>query len=151
MSDFSRLQEFFSRDVSTRATKPLKDNIEIALHLDSLTPVCLTKTDGKLLLKESVAKSPDMSFWVSSAAINQLCDFQTEDIGEIGIQIIKLMLTENTDIRLKVKVHIGSIALFTHGYLGVLPLGGATVMKFLASKGFSNIGKIKDAISKVRG
>ena len=47
-------------------------------------------------------------------------------------------------------VFVGPFDFLTHGYLGILPLGGATVMKFLASKGFTGISKIRDAISKLR-
>ena len=62
-----------------------------------------------------------------------------------------LMLSQEESLRLKAKVHIGSFQLLRNGYLGILPLGGVTVMKFLASKGFSSIGKIKDAISNLKG
>ena len=52
--------------------------------------------------------------------------------------------------RIKASVHIGAFDLLRNGYLGVLPLGGVTVMRFLSSKGLNGIGKIKDAIGRMR-
>lgn len=145
------LKEFFASPISQKGTKPLKNGIEIGIHITDCPALTLLKQEGKVLLSEGIAKCPDMTFWIGKKGIHQLVETKTDDIGEIGIAIIKLMLSQDPDIQLKSKVHIGTLQLLTHGYLGVLPLGGSTVMKFLATKGFSNIGKIKEAISHLRG
>lgn len=150
-SEIKLIKDFFALDVCQRATRPLKDGIEIGLHIEGFPPVRLSKGNGKVQVDETLIKSPDMTFWIGKKGVQELAAMNTEDIGEIGVAIMKLMLTEDPEKRLTAKVHIGSLKLLTHGYLGVLPLGGSTVMKFLASKGFSSIGKIKDAISQLRG
>jgi len=150
-SEIELIKNFFALDVCQRATRPLKNGIEIGLNIEGFPPVRLSKNKDRVLVDETPLKSPDMTFWIGKKGVQELSAMKTEDIGEIGVAIMKLMLSEDPDKRLTSKVHIGSLQLLTHGYLGVLPLGGSTVMKFLASKGFSSIGKIKDAISKIRG
>ena len=150
-SESELLKIFFDSDLCQRATQPLKNGIEIAIHLPDHSPFTLSKKEGKISIQENTPKAPDMSFWIGNKGVRELTALKTEDIGAIGITIIKLMLAEDPDLRLKSKVHIGTFQLITHGYLSVLPLGGPTVMKFLATKGFSSIGKIKDAISHLRG
>lgn len=150
-NEFELLRDFFSREVSQKGTKPLKNGIEIEIHISDCRPLTLTKQSGKVSLIEGQSSSPDMTFWIGKRGIHQLVSVQTEDIGEVGVAIIKLMISQDPELQLKSKVHIGTLQLVTHGYLGVLPLGGSTVMKFLASKGFSSIGKIKEAISQLRG
>ena len=61
------------------------------------------------------------------------------------------MAHKDQEFRVLAKVHIGPFKLLRNGYFSILPLGGATVMKYLGAKGFGNIGKIKDAIARMRG
>ena len=147
----SSLEKFFALDVCQRATKPLKEGIEIAIYVADEGPVSLIKIENQAKIITTAPKNPDMSFWIGPQGIKELMQLTTSDIGEVGIAIIKLMLSKDPNTVLKAKVHIGTFSLLRNGYLGVLPLGGSTVMKFLATKGFTNIGKIKDAISSLRG
>ena len=145
------LIDFFSSEICQKATRPLKNGIEIGVYIDGSEPLTLTKQKGTITLVHQPPQKADMSFWIGKQGVKTLVSTQTEDIGEIGVAIIKLMLSSDPETRLRSQVHIGTLQLITHGYLGVLPLGGPTVMKFLASKGFSNISKIKEAISQLRG
>jgi hypothetical protein len=151
LSESELLKAFFALEVCQRATQPLKNGVELAIHITDCAPLTLEKKQGKVAVIEGTPKSPDMTFWIGKKGVHRLVETKTEDIGEIGIHLIKLMLDSDPEYRLKSKVHIGTLQLLTHGYLGVLPLGGSTVMKFLASHGFSNLSKIKEAISKLRG
>jgi hypothetical protein len=144
------LKTFFERDVCQRATKPLRDGVEIAVYLDEAGPVSLRKSNGRADILGETPRKPDMSFWVTQKAVKTLSSNHTEDIGEVGVTILQLMASPEDDKKLRAKVHIGLFDLLRNGYLSVLPLGGATVMKFLGSKGFTSMGKIKDAISRMR-
>jgi hypothetical protein len=143
------LDEFFDRPVAQKATAPLKRGIEIALRIKDGGTFTLTKKD-KTLVEPRTPTKPDMTFDIPLASLESLCAESTEDIGEIGVAILKLMANSDPALRVTAKVHIGAFDLFRHGYLGVLPLGGSTVMKFLASKGLTGIGKIKEGISKLK-
>lgn len=145
-----RLKELFARSVCRKATGPLRKGIELAVHLNGEGPVTLTKTaEGLDVLSKAPAK-PDMTFHVPEKALLELLGTQTEDVGEIGVAILKLMAHGDPAYRIQAKVHIGPFDLLRNGYLGVLPLGGATVMKFLSTKGLTGVGKIKDAIGRLR-
>lgn len=147
---FNELKAFFDREVCQRATKPLRDGIEIAIHVGEGSARTLTKINDRVSVEPRPPKSPDMTFRVTPKGVERLIELQTEDIGEIGVQILKLMTSSTNDEKLTAKVHIGIFNILRNGYLGVLPLGGPTVMKFLAAKGFTGIGKIKDALSRLK-
>jgi len=146
----TQLKEFFSRPVCNAATKPLREGVQIAIYLDDQGPVCLTKKNKAMTVETTAPAKPDMTFWVPAPAVATLTSLTTEDVGEIGVEILKLMAHDDAAHRISAKVHIGTFDLLRHGYLGVLPLGGPAVMKFLASKGLTGVGKIKDAISKLK-
>ncbi len=147
---FGKLKSFFDQDVCLRGMKPLRNGIEIALFVDERGPVTLTKRENKPTVLENAPYSADMTFWVPPAAIEVLSKETTNDIGEMGIAILRLMASSDPNLRIRTRVHIGLFEFLRGGYLGVLPLGGTTVMKYLASKGFDGIGKIREAISKLK-
>jgi len=149
-TSISLLRDFFNRSLSQEAVKPLREGIELAVYIDEMGPVTLMKSGGKAEIREAAPVNPDMTFRTTTEALKNLEETKTEDIGEIGIALCKLMLSSDPKVFLKARVHIGLFELFSHGYLGVIPLGGASLTKFLASHGFGSIGKIKDAISKLR-
>lgn len=150
-STLDLLQSFFQRPVAQTGTRPLRDGVEIALYLEDQGPVTLVKQNGQaLVLNHAPQKKPDMTFHIPCEAAKTLSGLSTDDVGEVGVEILKLMAHSDPAHRVTAKVHIGAFDLLRNGYLGVIPLGGPTVMKFLASKGFNNIGKIRDAISRMR-
>lgn len=149
-SSFNDLKTFFERDACQRATKPLRDGIEIAIYVDGGGPLTLTKVNGRANVISGSPAKPDMSFWTTTKGVKQLAGHVTDDIGEIGVAILQLMAAADPELHMKAKVHIGLFDLLRNGYLGVIPLGGPSVMKYLGSKGFGSIGKIKDAISRMR-
>lgn len=151
VTSFDSLKAFFEKPVCQAGTKPLRNGIEIALYInDDQTPKALIKQNNIVKVTSSVPKKPDFSFWVTDGAISTLNSLTTENLGEIGIEILKLMAHSDPAYKITVKVHIGVFDLIRNGYLGVIPLGGPSVMKYLASKGLGNIGKIREAISKMR-
>ena len=147
---FSKIRSLFDRGVCARGMKPLKDGIEIALIIDDKGPITLTKQGGKPSIVGKTPYSADLTFWIPAKALDELLSQSTEDVGEIGVAILKLMAHTDPEIKIRCKVHVGLFEFLRSGYLGVLPLGGTTVMKYLASRGFDGIGKIREAISKLR-
>ena len=130
--------------------EPLKKGTEIAVHLAGEGPATLVREASGPKVLATPPSNPDMTFHLSRLGLEELIKTETEDVGEIGVAILKLMAHEDPGYRLQAKVHIGPFDLLRKGYLGVIPLGGATVMKFLASKGITSIGKIKDAIQRMK-
>lgn len=150
-SALEQFKDFSKRHVFTTATNPLKDGIEIAIFIDEAESITLTKRNKLIEVLEISPKAPEISFWISSKAVEQIHKHPSEDVGDIGIELIKLMAKSEVDLYLRCKIHAGLITLTMKGYLGVIPLGGSKLMKFLATKGFSGMGRIKQAIDNLRG
>lgn len=149
-TSFDKLKSLFQKDVVQRATQPLRKGVEIAIFIDGNGPVTLKKEPQTMAVEDRPPANPDMSFWTTSKGVETLLQIDTSDIGEMGVAIMKLMASSDPELKMKTKVHIGAFNLIRNGYFLVLPLGGSTVMKFLASKGITNISKIKDAISSLK-
>ena len=145
----SKLQEFFARPVAIKGTSPLSADAEVLLTVNG-QPFTLTRKGKKTAVTEGAPAKPDMSFEVPTKALEALVDTHTEEVGEIGIAIASHLIHPNPDLRITVKVHIGLLSLIRKGYLSVLPLGGASFMKYLATKGLTSMSKIRETISKMK-
>lgn len=146
-----KFRVLFSSVVFQKGTAPLRKGVEIGIYLDDKGPITLKKEEDSLAVLSAAPKNPDLSIWVTLPALEYLANHSTEDVGEMGVEILKLMAHKDPTLKMRVKLHIGIFNILRNGYLNILPLGGGTVMKFLASKGLTNISKIKDALSSLRG
>ena len=149
-SAFENLRAYFDREVAQKATAPLRDGVSLLIRIDETEEATLKKSEGKLILIKGTPSRPDMTVSITSAGIEELCRQKSDDIADTGIAIVKQMISPEPLFRIKVKVHIGGIQFLTHGYLGILPLGGKRLMQFLAEKGVSSLGKIKDIVASMR-
>lgn len=147
---FPLLKRFFEKPACQKATAPLREGAAVCIVVSG-TRLGLVRRDGRMEVTEVAPKKADMTFELPVESLQELTDNPTEDIGELGIAILQLMAHSDPARRMSAKVHIGPFDLLTRGYLAVLPLGGGTVMKYLASKGFTGISKIREGISRMRG
>lgn len=147
---FAELKRFFEKPACQKATAPLRDGAAVCVVVAG-TRLGLMRRDGKMEVTEVAPKKADMTFELPIESLGELADNPSEDIGELGIAILQLMAHSDPTRRMSAKVHIGPFDLLARGYLAVLPLGGGTVMKYLASKGFTGISKIREGISRMRG
>jgi hypothetical protein len=150
MSDqqaFEELKDFFeNRKVSRLAADPLAGHVEIGIVINDRFPCAFFKDGDNPKFEARDAKKPDVIFYVKPEAVKSLVQTETEDIGELGIVILKNYLAGS--VRIKVKGSM--INLLTKGYLGVIKAGGFSFAKFLTSHGISGLGKIKDVIQALR-
>lgn len=123
----------------------------MAIQVDQGPVLTLRRTKTQLEVVTETTTKPDLSFKIPLKSLQTLATETSDDIGEVGIELLKLLAAPQAEDRMEAKVHIGPMELFLRGYLGVLPLGGPSVMKFLANKGFSSISKIKEGLSRFRG
>lgn len=149
-SHLETLAAYFERDVCQRATKPLRVGVTIALYVGEEGPFSLERFKDGTRVTAQKPENPDMTFRVPPKGLERLAEYSSDDIGEIGVHILKLMADPDPNVRIQPKVHIGLFEFLRNGYLGILPLGGTAVMKFLATKGLTSLGKIKDAIARLR-
>ncbi len=152
--DFETLREFLEeRDVSIRAAKPLKKHTLIGMTIvGDPEPYHVSREDGKTHLNHGAPpKDPHLSFTISSAAIERLKNFESNSIGEFGVEFFKIMVSKNEDQILEVKLNTGFLGLTGIGVFGILASGGPSVMAFLARQGFKSLGDIRKALKKMRG
>ncbi len=152
--DFDLLRDFLeNRDVSQRAAKPLKDSAIIDITIvDDPNSYHVTHQKKQTRVHEGEApSSPQIRFTISPAAIARLHKFESNDIGEYGIEFFKIMVSKNPDETLEVKLNTGFIGLTRMGVFGILALGGPSVMAFLAKQGLSSLKDIRKTIAKLRG
>ncbi|MBI1859977.1 MAG: hypothetical protein HYR96_03545 [Deltaproteobacteria bacterium] len=129
--------------------KPLSTKAMVAVIVDD-TPFTLMKGEVEPIVRAESAKEPDITFTIPKASVTALRRSDLSDVATTGIAILKLLLHPDPALRASVKVHIGLFDLMRLGYLSVLRLGGAPMVKFLAAHGLTGMGKIKEAITKLR-
>lgn len=145
-----RLHDLVSRSVFQAGMRPIKDGRTIAIELPSGT-VSLVKADGAPSIESMAPSKPDLTFVIPELALQHLESVKSDSIGDVGIEIAKLLLDSDPKRRMQTKVHIGVFDMVRFGYLGVLPLGGPAFMKFLTTQGFGSMSKIRSVLSKLRG
>jgi hypothetical protein len=152
--DYDLLRSFLEdRDVSRRAAAPLKDGTQIAITIkDDPGLYHVIREKGSTYVRRGPAPGKtQLSFTISSAAIERLNEFQSDSIGEFGIEFFRIMMSGKENEVLDVKLHVGLIGLTRMGAFKILMAGGPSVMGFLARKGFGSIKDIHRAVKKASG
>jgi hypothetical protein len=142
-----RFETYFSQEVAQRAAESLSNGIEIQLEVDGEF-LTFTKADGKNQIIEGKSKSPQLEFIIPRMAAETILNSPAQKVGEIGVEICKLIVSQDPTQRIQVKFKCGFFTLFSMGYLGVLKTGGAELATFLASKGLGGIDAIKKVLNK---
>lgn len=143
------LHGFFARPVCVQALAPLSIGSKIVLHVEQAS-FTLLKEKTQAVVQPGAADKPDLSFTLPLKALVALSEETADSVGDMGIALLKRMVASEDEGKLTAKVHIGLFDLYRRGYFSVLTLGGPQVMSFLAGKGLNGMGKIKDAIGKIR-
>jgi len=150
-TDFQSFSDYFLGAPAQKAAASLSDGVEIEFQVEGQpSAITFTRKNGKNLMLPAPARSPQLRFQMNSLAAEQIVTYPSEDLGEIGIHILKMVMRPETKTEPKVRMEIcaGFLTLFSKGYFGVLKNGGSAFASFLASKGLNGIGAIKAALSK---
>ncbi len=143
-----RLKYFFENtEVARKATRPLAPDAQVALKLDG-GEAHFTMTGGKPQVVDGPAPKPDFTLTLPDGAVERLTSLESDDVGEFGIEFFKLVLEHDPKLKAHVKIDASTGQLLSHGYLGVLAIGGMKVSWWLLKNGVRNP---KAAIDKLRG
>jgi hypothetical protein len=154
---FEELKSFLEEAPACKeAARPLKDGVEIGVQFHGVPgEYRVVKENGRLTVKEGRAKSPDWTAVLTPAAVINVKALPNADIGELGVEILRRMARglndPNSEDHIKVQLTAGFFTIMRHGYLGILPLGGPKVAKWLAQHGLKNVSGIKRVFKKLRG
>lgn len=148
---FEQLRVFFEDSpLAHKAAASLRNGAEVALVIGEKT-YTFTKEGGRNKLHDHAARKPDVIFTMPEASALELVTRRFDSVAQVGLHIFEDVLSEDPARKVTVRVMSGFLTLMTSGYLGILTAGGAELARFLGAKGFGSAGKIKDAISKLKG
>lgn len=152
---FPRFHVYFQREVAQEAADPLSPSAEIEFHIENsegkvLESFSFNRKGGVNNLLPQKAEDPQIIFVMTPRAAEEILSDPAQDVGTIGVNIIKLILSSDANRRVAIKLKSGFMTLFTKGYFGVLTKGGSAVFSYMASKGFGGMSAIKNAVKKMR-
>ncbi len=158
-----RFTAYFERDVAQKAAHSLSDGVRMGFHIceahsNSTVLESFTFFREAGLNRVIAAPSPqgallksEIDFHLPKASAELLLKDSTEEIAQIGIAVVKLILTTDRERRISVRLGAGFITLLRKGYFGVLTSGGSELASFLARNGLSGMNGIKAALKKMTG
>jgi hypothetical protein len=144
-----RFSQYFDREVAQKAAKSLTDGAEMQFQVGSEV-FTFTKVSGKNAIKPEAARDPQLIFTLTPGAADAILADPAEEIGQIGVNIAKMIAHHDADKKVSVKFKAGFLTLFAKGYLGIVTAGGSQLASFMASKGLNGISGIKDALKKMK-
>ena len=149
--------EFFQREVAKKAARSLTNEIGIEFRItpagsENATEIFyFTRVGGINTVRPGTSPDPEVIFTLPPKAADQILAITSDEVGAIGVEIAKLLVTQDPEIKVRAKLRGGFFTLFSRGYLGVLKEGGGSFAAFLASKGLGGLDSIKKIIQKLKG
>lgn len=125
----------------------IKEGVEIGIVIGETVDCALFRKGEEPVIEKRPAVKPDVVFYIKPESVYVLNSQAKDEIGEIGVSVLKEVLAGNISIKVPGKI----LNLLSRGYLDMLRQGGAPVMAFLARHGLTNITKITSAIKKMKG
>jgi hypothetical protein len=142
------LRRFFETSPAARkATAPLGTGAEVGLALDS-GPARFTMESGRPHVEEGAARQPDFTLTLPDEAVRRITSLEGGDVGAFGVAFFGLVLSREPAAKVRIRIDAPTTRLLSHGYLGVLALGGVKVALWLLKNGVKNP---KATIDRLRG
>ncbi|HUL58806.1 MAG TPA: AAA family ATPase [Anaeromyxobacteraceae bacterium] len=142
------LQRFFeSSPAARRAVRPLARGARVDLALPG-GPAHFTMSSGEPRVVDGPATDPDFALMLPAGAVERITSLESDDVGEFGVAFFQLVLERDPALKVRVHIQAGTPQLLSHGYIGVLALGGLKVTWWLIRNGIRNP---RAAIDRLRG
>lgn len=146
-ASFEKLKKFLEeKPASRKAIKNLKSGVEIGVVIGHQMECAYFKKDDAPCFELRAAQNPDVIFTIKPESVDILTQNSGEDVGELGIAVLKEYMSGG--VRIRAPGSIWNIS--TNGYLGIIKEGGSTFMKFLTQHGVASIGKILSIIKDLK-
>ncbi len=144
---FETLKTFFeTRRAAKQAMSAVKEGVEISVVIGETVDCALLRRGDEPVVEKRPAKQPDLVFHIKPESVYVLNNQTKDEIGEIGVNVLKEVLAGNIRISVPGKF----LNILSRGYLDMLRQGGAPVMAFLARHGLTNVSKITSTIRKMK-
>jgi len=142
------LRTFFETAPAARkAASPLAREAQVGLDLSG-GKAHFTMAGGSPKVLDGASPDPDFTLVLPDGAVKRITSLKSDEVGEFGIEFFKLVLSREPDTKVRIHVQASTPRLLSHGYLGVLALGGMKVTFWLIKNGVKNP---RAAIDRLRG
>ena len=115
-----------------------------------ITITAFGKGPGGNEVRPGAAAAPQVLFWVTEQAAQEILDSPSDEVGQIGVEILKKIVSSDKTRRIRIQLKSGGATLLMKGYFGVIATGGVGFAAFLASRGLGGVGAIKRALTKLK-
>ena len=151
-----RFNEYFSRPVAERASASLANHVEVEFKItdsggELLETFVFTREGGQNRVLSKSATDPDLVFTLTPSAAQKIIESTATEIGPIGVEIARLIVSPDANRRVSVKIKTGFFTLFSKGYLGVVTAGGKEFAQHLHTLGLTGPMALKALIKKLSG
>jgi hypothetical protein len=144
---FLTLKSFFeTRQAAKQAIGAIKEGVEIGVVIGETVECAVFRQGTQPIVEERAAKSPDVVFHIRPESVEILSHKTKDEIGDIGVNVLKEVLAGNIKIKVPGKI----LNLMSRGYLDMIKQGGAPVAGFLARNGLANVSKIVSTIRAMK-
>lgn len=126
--------------------KTIKEGVEIGIVIGDLVDCTLFRQGDQPVVEQRPAREPDVIFHIRPESVEVLNSRTKDEIGDIGVNILKEVLAGNISIKFPGRF----MNLLSRGYLDMIKQGGAPVMSFLAHHGLASVAKITAAIRRMK-
>jgi hypothetical protein len=145
---FDALRRFFEGSpAALKAMRPLSRSACVNLVLEG-GPARFTMESGAGQVLEGAAPDPDFTLTLPAAAVERITALESDDVGEFGIAFFQRVLDRDPALHVRIHIDASTGRLLSHGYLGVLALGGMKVTWWLLKNGVRNP---RATIERLRG
>lgn len=144
---FLELKTFFTERKAARlALGKLRENVEIGIVIGGMVSCAVFRRGSDVFVEKREAAKPDFIFKLEPHTVTILAHQTRDEIGEIGLAIIKEMLAGSVQVQMPG----GLMSVLRNGYVDVVSSGGAPVAKMLAQIGLGSPMKIVELFRKLR-
>lgn len=146
------LKSFFEgATVASLATAPLSTGVAVNIGFTDGAPPChFLKLKGGATVVSGEHPDPDFALVMPPASVQKLASLKSDDPGDFGVEFFQLCISSNPDEKILVRVNAGPLRLLSHGYLGVIGVGGKKMLGWMRERGVLGLSGFKAAIGKLR-
>lgn len=157
----ARLKQFFeTAKVARAATGPISKGVAVNIHFvkgvfpalkDTHPPCHFLRSPAGPAIVSGDHQDPDFTLYMPASSVDRLAAIKSDDPGDFGVEFFKLCMSRDESEKIRVRVRAGVLRLLSHGYFGVLTLGGRKMVAFLKEKGAFGMTGFKAVINRLRG
>jgi hypothetical protein len=134
-----------NRPVAIKAAGPLKNGacVGVSFAEEPGNHFHFIREEKKSHLRTGLPEQSDFDMHLPLGTVEELVNFKSEKIPDIGATIFTRALMDNEEERLQITLHKGPLKLARLGYMGVVGKGGLAVFKIIRKHGLMNVAKAR--------